>query len=81
MTEWVGAGIQANGESYALGDIKDAITDALGVTPWIECNVDSSGNSQLYQVFICIDTSGKNIIECPVLPSGKCGSSIKFPEF
>lgn len=75
------AGIRANGESYPLNDIKDAIKDAVGVTPWIECNVDSSGNSQLYQVYLCVDTSGKNIIECPVMPRGKCGSRIEFPAF
>ncbi|RVW25391.1 Extracellular ribonuclease LE [Vitis vinifera] len=49
------AGIRANGESYPLYDIKDAIKDAVGVTPWIECNVDSSGNSQLYQVHLRLD--------------------------
>lgn len=76
------AGIQANGGYYSLTDIKDAIKDGVGVTPWIECNVDSSGNSQLYQVYLCVDTSGKYIIECPVMPrGGRCGSSIEFPEF
>ncbi|KAJ9709316.1 hypothetical protein PVL29_001002 [Vitis rotundifolia] len=75
------AGIRANGESYTLNNIKNAIKDAVGITPWIECNVDSSGNSQLYQVYLCVDTSGKNIIECPVMPRGKCGSSIEFPAF
>ena len=75
------AGIEANGETYPLNDIKDAIKNAVGVAPWIQCNVDSSGNSQLYQVDLCVDTSGQNIIECPVMPRGKCGSTIEFPQF
>ncbi|KAK9277661.1 hypothetical protein L1049_007208 [Liquidambar formosana] len=75
------AGIQPDGESYSLNSIKAAIKDAIGFTPYIECNVGQSGNSQLYQIYLCVDTSGSNIIECPVLPRGRCGSSIEFPSF
>lgn len=74
-------GIQPDGESYSLNSIKAAIKDAIGFTPYIECNVGQSGNSQLYQIYLCVDTSGSNIIECPVLPRGRCGSSIEFPSF
>ncbi|KAF7137911.1 hypothetical protein RHSIM_Rhsim07G0238000 [Rhododendron simsii] len=75
--------INPDGGSYSLSSIQGAINDAIGSTPWIECNVDESGNSQLFQVYICVDTSGLNIIQCPIMPnSGKCGSNtIEFPTF
>ncbi|KAJ4711348.1 Ribonuclease [Melia azedarach] len=75
------AGIQPDGNSYSLERIKDAIKGETGFAPWIECNVDESGNSQLYQIYLCVDTSASNIIECPVFPKGKCGSGIEFPSF
>ncbi|WCJ21286.1 ribonuclease 1 [Euphorbia peplus] len=75
------AGIQPNDGFYSLSSIKTAIQKGLGLNPWIECNTDSSGNSQLYQVYLCVDTSGSNLIECPVFPNGKCASQIQFPSF
>ncbi|TYG90544.1 hypothetical protein ES288_A12G190500v1 [Gossypium darwinii] len=76
------AGIEPDGSSYSLENIKDAIKEGSAYTPWIECNEDSSGNSQLYQVYLCLDKSGSNLIECPVFPKGKrCGSEIEFPTF
>lgn len=76
------AGINPDGSSYSLESIKGAIKDGSGYTPWIECNTDSSGNSQLYQVYMCVDTSGLKIIDCPVFPKGKkCSSEIEFPPF
>ncbi|CAI9096595.1 OLC1v1032780C1 [Oldenlandia corymbosa var. corymbosa] len=76
-----GAGIQPDDGSYSLSSLKDAIKGEIGATPYIECSTDSSGNSQLYQIYVCVDTSGSNVIECPVTPSGKCSSSIVFPSF
>ncbi|KAM0983899.1 hypothetical protein ACFX2I_011308 [Malus domestica] len=75
------AGIKPNGDSYTLQNIKGAVKDATGFTPFIECNVEESGNSQLYQVYLCVDTSGSDLIECPVFPHGKCGAQIEFPTF
>jgi len=75
------AGIRPNGQFYSVQSIKNAIKGSIGYTPFIECNVDTSGNSQLYQVYLCVDTSGSNLIECPVFPTGKCGSQIEFPSF
>ncbi|XP_059447879.1 extracellular ribonuclease LE-like [Corylus avellana] len=75
------AGIQPDGKVYSLESIKGAIKEAIGYTPWIECNVDDSGNRQLYQIYLCVDTSGSDIIECPVFPNGKCSSEIEFPSF
>ncbi|XVF43122.1 hypothetical protein PTKIN_Ptkin02bG0015200 [Pterospermum kingtungense] len=74
-------GIKPDDEFYELQDIKDAIKEAVGFTPGIECNIDASGNSQLYQVYLCVDTSGSDFIECPLLQRFKCGSSIQFPKF
>lgn len=75
------AGIQPDGKVYSIESIKGAIKEAIGYTPWIECNVDVSGNSQLYQIYLCVDASGSDIIECPVFPKGKCASQIEFPSF
>ncbi|KAK4780843.1 hypothetical protein SAY87_016949 [Trapa incisa] len=75
------AGVNPDGSSYSLKDIKDAIKAGTGYTPWIQCNTDPSGNSQLYQVYLCIDKTGSDLIECPVFPRGKCASEIEFPSF
>nr|GME13797.1 extracellular ribonuclease LE-like [Ipomoea batatas] len=75
------AGITPDGNSYSLESIKDAIKSAINYTPWIECNNDADGNSQLYQVYLCVDSSASGLIECPVFPHGKCASSIEFPSF
>lgn len=75
------AGISPNGGSYSLSSIKAGIKGATGYTPGIECNVDGNGNSQLYQIYICVDTSGDNLIDCPILPKGRCASSVEFPTF
>ncbi|XP_050237200.1 ribonuclease 1 [Mercurialis annua] len=75
------AGIQPNGDTYSLSSIKSTIQQSIGYNPWIECNTDESGNSQLYQIYLCVDTSASNLIECPVFPHGKCASEIVFPSF
>ncbi|GLT27807.1 hypothetical protein SLA2020_027800 [Shorea laevis] len=75
------AGIKPNDEFYHIEDIKNAIKEGVGFTPGIECNVDSLHNHQLYQVYLCLDTSGSEFIECPVFPRSKCGSRIQFPKF
>ncbi|XP_011071277.1 ribonuclease 1-like [Sesamum indicum] len=76
------AGIEPNGGVYSLSSIKDAIKGGSGYEAWIECNMDiQSGNRQLYQVYMCLDASASNIIDCPVLPHGKCSSTIEFPPF
>ncbi|XAR65196.1 Ribonuclease T(2) [Bertholletia excelsa] len=72
----------ANGRYHTLNSIKEAIEGALGVTPYIECNVDPAGNHQLYQVYLCVDSSASDFMECPVMPHGRpCGSKIEFPSF
>ncbi|RWR84014.1 extracellular ribonuclease LE-like protein [Cinnamomum micranthum f. kanehirae] len=75
------AGIEPDGGFYSLDSITSAIKDAIGYTPGIECNADEGGNTQLYQIYLCVDTSGSDLIECPVLPKGRCASRIEFPSF
>ncbi|PWA78091.1 intracellular ribonuclease LX [Artemisia annua] len=77
------AGIKpADGKFHTMGQIKDAITKAVGYAPFIECNVDSKGNHQVYQVYQCVDASGSKFIECPVMPHGRpCGNKIELPSF
>ncbi|XP_052173695.1 ribonuclease 1-like [Diospyros lotus] len=76
------SGIRPNGKYYSLDSIKEAIQGALGVSPYVQCNVDPSGNDQLYQVYLCVDSSATDFMECPVMPHGRrCGSRIEFPPF
>ncbi|KAL0364003.1 UNVERIFIED_CONTAM: Intracellular ribonuclease LX [Sesamum angustifolium] len=75
------AGIRP-GKFYSLESIKQAIEEGVGYGAYIECNVDPAGNHQLYQVYLCVDTSASNFIQCPVLPHGRgCGNNIEFPSF
>ncbi|XP_054810456.1 ribonuclease 3-like [Prosopis cineraria] len=75
------AGIKADDGFYSLESIKEAIKNGVGFTPGIECNVDAKHKSQLYQVYLCADTSGSDFIECPILPTSRCGSQVQFPKF
>ncbi|XP_076918860.1 intracellular ribonuclease LX-like [Bidens hawaiensis] len=77
------AGIRpADGVFHTMSQIKDAITKGVGYEPFIECNVDSSGNHQIFQVYQCVDASATNFIKCPVLPHGRaCRNKVEFPSF
>ncbi|KAJ4845422.1 Ribonuclease 3 [Turnera subulata] len=75
------AGIKPDDEFYDLDSIVEAIQEGTGFTPGIECNVDHSRDSQLYQIYMCVDTSASEFIECPLLPRGRCASRVQFPKF
>lgn len=75
------AQIEPDDGFYSLDSIVEAIKEATGYAPGIECNRDSAGNSQLYQIYLCVDTSGSDIIKCPVLPRGRCASQVQFAKF
>ncbi|MCO5587672.1 hypothetical protein L7F22_041623 [Adiantum nelumboides] len=75
------AGIEANDGSYALEDIQEALKQAIGHRPGLECNSSSSGKRQLYQVYVCVDTNASTLIDCPIFPSTTCPSSVAFPSF
>jgi ribonuclease T2 len=76
------AGVKPDGGYYTLSQIKGAIRQGTGFEPYVECNRDEAGNSQLYQLYFCVDAAGDSFVDCPVLPSGRpCGNRIEFPAF
>ncbi|KAL0699973.1 hypothetical protein Bca4012_056095 [Brassica carinata] len=50
------AGIKPDDKFYEIKEIERAIKEAIGFAPGIECNKDSSHNSQLYQL-VSVDNS------------------------
>lgn len=74
-------GIEPNDKFYNLEDMKQAFEKGTGFEAWIECNHDDEGNSQILQVYMCVDTTGKKLIKCPVIPRGNCASRVQFPKF
>eukprot|EP01018_Ginkgo_biloba_P039755 Gb_41024 [translate_table: standard] len=76
------SGIHPDGNQYSLDSIQNALTGGVENAAGIECNRDESGNDQLYQAYLCVDTSASKLITCPVLPPSKCSSRIIiFPSF
>lgn len=75
------AGIKPDGGYYSGSEIKDAIAAATGFVPGIDCSVDEAGNKQLNQIYMCVDTSATDLIECPIFPRGRCSDQIEFPPF
>ncbi|KAL5981183.1 hypothetical protein ACLOJK_029104 [Asimina triloba] len=71
------AGIEPDDGFYSSSRISNAISEATGHIPGIECNVDKEGNRQLYQIYMCVDTSGTSI-RTPVIASPIPSSSIIF---
>ncbi|KAL8518708.1 hypothetical protein ACS0TY_009886 [Phlomoides rotata] len=71
------------GKFYSMESIKKAIEEGVGgYEAFTECNVDTQGNHQLYQVYLCVDKSASKFVHCPILPRGRsCGSNIEFPSF
>ena len=56
------ARIEPDDGFYSLDNIVRAIIKGIGHTPRIECNKDSHGNSQLYNIYLCVDSSRSKII-------------------
>ncbi|QHO14006.1 uncharacterized protein LOC107642185 [Arachis ipaensis] len=54
--------IEPGDEFYSIESITDDIKEEIGFTPGINCNMDSEHNSWLYQVDICINASGSDLI-------------------
>lgn len=62
--------------------IKEAIEKDIGHTVGVQCNIDLFGNSQLFEVYVCVDKSGSNIIDCPIIPESKrCNETVEFAVF
>lgn len=74
-------GIQPDGGSYGVKAIKEAIKNEIGHDVVIECNNDVFGNNQLFQVYICVDKNGSDLIDCPIILKRKCNENIEFPGF
>lgn len=68
---------------YTLKSVKLALVRSIGFHPWIRCNHNAAGNSQIWQVTFCADITGKKLIHCPYIPSGSndCASEIQFPPY
>ncbi|XP_039690544.1 ribonuclease 3 isoform X2 [Medicago truncatula] len=75
------AGIEPDDKFYDTSSILDAIQQATGFLPGIVCNRDPGLKSQLLKVYMCVDTSGSNFIECPGVPMGSCGDTVQFSKF
>ena len=78
------AGITPNNQMYPLKAIKKAIARATGgFHPWVDCNHDAQGKSQIWQVSMCVDKSGTRLVNCPFLPKGRgvCAARVKFPSY
>ena len=74
-------GIRPDGGSYGMKAIKEAIKNGIGHDVVIECNNDVFGNNQLFQVYICVDKTGSDLIECPMILKRKCDENIVFADF
>ncbi|KAK4371047.1 hypothetical protein RND71_010522 [Anisodus tanguticus] len=60
----------------------EAIEKGIGHTAGVECNIDLSGNSQLFEVYMCVDKSGLELIDCPIIPESKrCNEIVEFVVF
>ncbi|CAL5085772.1 unnamed protein product [Urochloa decumbens] len=77
------AGIVPSGsETYSLSSISDAIAQGTGHTANLECNRDTDGQTQLYQVYQCVDKEAKQLIDCPLHMRSKCGDDqVNLPLF
>ncbi|XP_027347581.1 ribonuclease 1-like [Abrus precatorius] len=76
-------GIKPDGNLYSVSNITRAIKEATGFGPGITCNTDPSGTRQLIEIYLCVDKSASNFIECPILPKGirSCAENVEFPIF
>lgn len=75
--------ILPNNQFYSLDSITTTISQAVGFRPSIFCNHDAQGDSQLWQVLLCVDKNGMELINCSTPPQGlgDCASTIKFPSY
>ncbi|XP_016504184.1 intracellular ribonuclease LX-like isoform X2 [Nicotiana tabacum] len=80
--EWKKHGIKPDGGFYSYEAMKEAIEKGIGHTVGVECNIDLFGNRQLFEVYVCVDKCGSEIIDCPIVPESKrCKESIEFAVF
>ncbi|PAN14992.1 hypothetical protein PAHAL_2G456700 [Panicum hallii] len=74
--------VPSDTETYSLSSVSDAIAAATGATANLQCNRDKDGQTQLYQVFQCVDREAKKLIDCPLHMRSRCsGDRVKLPLF
>ncbi|KAK9707233.1 hypothetical protein RND81_07G182000 [Saponaria officinalis] len=75
------AGIRPNNGFYPLKSIKKAIVRGVGFRPWVVCNTNAQGHSQIWLVSHCVDATGLRLVNCPFIPKGRgsCANHIQFP--
>uniref|UniRef100_A0ACD5YY59 Uncharacterized protein n=1 Tax=Avena sativa TaxID=4498 RepID=A0ACD5YY59_AVESA len=73
--------VPSDDKTYFLSSIKDAIKEGTGFTANIECNRGVAGETQLFQVYQCVDRAGENLIDCPLPMTGNCKDRVQLPAF
>lgn len=73
------AGIRPNGNEYSLRAIEYAIHGHTGGRPRVQCNRNSEGKRQLYEVYVCVGRDASTVIDCPKY--GNCPPRVVFPRF
>ncbi|PVH65301.1 hypothetical protein PAHAL_2G456800 [Panicum hallii] len=79
------AGIVPSDEAeYCLDRVRAAVAAATGgAAPMLEleCNRSARNETQLYQVYVCVDPDGRTLVHCPLPAQRGCTDMIKFPPF
>jgi ribonuclease T2 len=76
------AGVAPSDErTYSVSSIREAIGKETGWEPSIECNRNARNETQLYQVYQCVDLAGTSLVPCPVKMPGRCTDLVMFPVF
>jgi ribonuclease T2 len=73
--------VPSDSATYILSGVKDAIRGATGSDAIVECNRNTAGEAQLYQVYLCVAPDGSGLVDCPEPLLRNCGDKIKFPAF
>lgn len=67
--------------TYFLSSIRDAIGEATGSAPSVACSRNADGETQLSEVYQCVDRTGTRPVDCLVPVQGRCNDRVKFPAF
>ncbi|XP_070671550.1 ribonuclease 3-like [Malus domestica] len=78
LTEWEKHGTCSESELDQKNYFEAALKLRVKVTFYKSSKKLVLGTAQVY---LCVDTSGQDIIECPLLPRGRCASKVQFPKF
>ncbi|KQK15082.1 ribonuclease 1 [Brachypodium distachyon] len=73
--------VPSDDKTYFLSSIRDAIKEGTGFKANLECNRGVGGETQLFQVYQCVDVSGEKLIDCPLPMQGNCQDRVQLPAF